>query len=255
MEVLKLLQFNPEIVQKDIETCLRLGDAMDENSKHRAAALIRNRTFKAYMTEDLSSAPLLINGNEDLSCAEGLSPLSLVAARLAHISGQSEASFVLKYFCGEHGPYTDNSLASSPVGMMTSLVGQLISQMLDKAIKVDLSFLTEVYWANLKKLKLATLCTIFKELTSQLPPGTVLLCILDEVRLYETGLLRSDTDAIFKRLTRLVKKQDKIVFKLLVTCRGRAIELGQYFAGHTLDLDETVEAEDSSTWQIANMVI
>lgn len=254
-ELLRLLRFNPDAVSKDTETCLRLGDAMDENSKARAAALIRHRTFKAYMTEDSSSAPLLINGNEDLSCAEGLSPLTLVAARLARASEQTESSFVLKYFCGEHRPYTSDPLAASPTGMMASLLGQLIGQMVDRSVKVDLSFLTTVHWANVKKLKLSVLCIIFQELTNQLPPNSVLLCILDEVALYETRALQSDADAFFRRLTRLVKRHDKTVFKLLVTCRGRALNIAQYFTGQIINLHETIEPEDSSSWHIANLAV
>lgn len=227
---------------------------MDETSKARVAALIRHQTFKNFMTED-ASAHLLVNGNEDLSCADGLSPLSLVATKLACISEEAKSSFVLKYFCGEHRPYTGEPLASSPTGMMASLIAQLIGQMVDRAVNIDLSFLTNADWANVKKLKLSVLCTIFKKLISQLPRESVLLCILDEGSLYDTGALRSDADDMFRRITRLVKKHDRGVFKLLLTCRGRALNIGQYFAGHVLDLNETVEVEDSVDWQIANMTI
>ncbi|KAJ9156115.1 hypothetical protein NKR23_g1372 [Pleurostoma richardsiae] len=253
-ELLQLLSFDPDVVRQDIETCSRLGDAMDGSSKAKAAALIGNRRFKAYLTENASSAPLLVNGNEDLSCAEGLSPLSLVAARLAQISEQTGAMYVLKYFCGQHPPYIGDPVASSPTGLMASLVGQLITQMMHHNVEVDLSFLTRADLAHVKRLKPAVLYLIFQELTSQLPPRSVLLCILDEVALYETGAQGNDMKSVLKKLTRLVRKSEDIVFKLLVTCRGRALNAG-IFAEHILDLDESVEAQDSSSWQIANMVI
>ncbi|KAF7549934.1 hypothetical protein G7Z17_g6068 [Cylindrodendrum hubeiense] len=254
-KLIKLIRFDPDQVAKDIETCLRLGDAFDENSKAKAAKLIQNLIFKAYMTTDSFSAPLLVNGNEDMSCAEGLSPYSLVAARLAQVSEQAESTFAITYFCSEHKPYGNDSPVPILVGMIASLVGQLITQMSDKGTPVDLSFLDESNWNSLKRLKLKALCTVFEELTNQIPRDSVLFCILDEVSLYETGFLRQDTDAVIRRLTRLTRKRDDIVFKLLVTCRGRASDIVQYFTGHVLDMDESVEADDSSTWQIANLGI
>lgn len=136
---------------------------------------------------------------------------------------------------------------------MASLTGQLVSHMLSRSVEVDLSFLERGKWAVLEKQNLTVLCTVFFELLKQLPSKTVLLCILDEVVLYETGVPKSDTDTVVRRLVRLAEGCDEIAFKLLVTCRGRALGIGHYFTGHTLDLDEEVEEDDSSTWQIASM--
>lgn len=254
-KLLELIQFGLDQVSNDIETCLRLGDAMNETSKAKAAKLIQNQVFKAFMTTDLFSTPLLVNGNEDMSCAEGLSPYSLVAARLTQVSEQAESTFGIAYFCSEHRPYGNDSTVPVLVGMMASLVGQLITQLLDNGATLDLSFLDEISWNNLKKLKLKALCAVFEELTRQIPGDNVLFCILDEISLYETGLLRQDTDAVLRRLTRLTRRRKEIIFKLLVTCRGRAVDIVQYFTGHVLDMDDSVEADDSSTWQIANLCL
>ncbi|KAH7000123.1 hypothetical protein EDB80DRAFT_723213 [Ilyonectria destructans] len=254
-KLLKLIQFDLNQVSKDIETCLRLGDAMDETSKAKAAKLIQNQVFKAFMTTDLFSTPLLVNGNEDMSCAEGLSPYSLVVARLTQVSEQAESTFGIAYFCSEHRPYGNDSTVPVLVGMMASLVGQLITQLLGNGAILDLSFLDELSWNNLEKMKLKSLCAVFEELTRQIPQGNVLFCILDEISLYETGLLRQDTDAVLRRLTRLTRRRKEIIFKLLVTCRGRAVDIVQYFTGHVLDMDDSVEEDDSSTWQIANLCL
>ncbi|KAH7144592.1 hypothetical protein B0J13DRAFT_47620 [Dactylonectria estremocensis] len=252
--MIEAIDFDPDLVERDIKLCLRLGDALDEDSKAKASKLIQNQTFKTYLTEDSLSAPLLINGNEDMSCAEGLSPYSLVAARFIQVSTQVESTFAVSYFCGEHRPYGGNSTVPVVVGMMASLVGQLVTQMSDWGA-VDLSFLDEHSWKSLGKMKLRVLCTIFEELARQIPRGNVLVCILDELSLYETGFLRQDTGAVVRRLTRLTRRRDAVVFKLLVTCRGRALDITQYFTGHVLQMDESVEADDSSAWQIANLTI
>jgi hypothetical protein len=108
--------------------------------------------------------------------------------------------------------------------VVASLVGELLIQMLAREVDVDVSFLAKTDLKNIDNLDLDILCNVFRELTLQLPPKTVLLYVLDEVVLYETADLRSDTDAIMRRLTRLVAKHTDVVFKLLVTCRGRSLD-------------------------------
>lgn len=253
--LLDVLRYNPDVVLKDTEMCLSLGAALTEADKARAAAFIDNPKFKAFMTSTLSNT-LLVNGNEDLSSAEGVSPLSLMAARLAEISEKNETpkSLTLRYFCAEHNPYGPEHQTLSPSeAMMASLTGQLVSHMLSRSVEVDLSFLSQEDWDLLGNFNLKVMCTVFLQLQQQLPSKTLLLCILDEVALYETGVAKQGTDAIIRRLVRRVEASDEIIFKLLVTCRGRALDIGKHFTGNTLDLDEEVEVEDSSTWRIASM--
>lgn len=251
-----MLRYDPDIVLTDTEMCLGLGAALADVEKARAAALVDNPTFKAFMTKATSCSALLVNGNADLSSAEGLSPLSLVAAKLAQISEKNEINqgLTLRYFCAQHSPYGTEHQTSSPAEiLMASLTGQLVNHMLSRSIEVDLSFLTPENWDVLANLNLKVMCTVFYELVDQLPPKTILLCILDEVALYETGAPKHGTDTVVRRLVRLAEASGEIVFKLLITCRGRALGIDQYFTGNTLDLDEEVEVEDSSTWRIASM--
>lgn len=255
-DLLEVLRYDPDIVLRDTMTCLRLGAALEEVGKARAAAVIRNPVFKAFVTETTPSSALLINGNEDPSIAEGVSPLSLVSARLTQISEQNETTqgLTLRYFFAEHSPYGRDNPNSSPAEvMMASLTGQLVSHMVSRSIAVGLSFLGQGDWDLLGKRNLKVVCTAFFKLVKQLPSGTVVLCILDEVALYETNASNRDADTAIRRLARLVEACEEVVFKLLVTCRGRALGIGQYFNRNTLNLDEEVEADDSSTWQIANI--
>jgi len=214
--------------------------------------MIRNKKFKTHAEVNCSTS-LLVNGRIDLAAAEGLSPLSLVVAKLARISEETGSVFVVKYFCGQHRPNIDLSDLSPAVRIMISLTGQLVAQMIERGIEVDLSFLTQVGWQQVAKRKLSILCIIFRELKNQIPANGVLLCLLDEVSQYETALYEKDTDVVLRKLTRLVSKHDKLLFKLLVTCQGRALGISKYFVGHTLDLDESIEVDDSSTWQISTI--
>lgn len=228
---------------------------MGNSSEARASALIQNPTFKAFMTENALSGGLLVNGNEDLPRAEGLSPMGLVAAKLARISEQTHSSraFVLGYFFAE--PRIPYGGTGTPAGnMMASLIGQLVIHMLARSVDVDLSCLSPAKWKRLQERDSKSLSVVFYELVRQLPAQSLLLCVLDEIALVETDLLHArDVDDAVRRLVRLVQGCDKIVFKLMVTCRGRAMGIGQYFAGSILEMDEDVEADDSAAWQIANM--
>ncbi|KAH9905189.1 hypothetical protein F4778DRAFT_802664 [Xylariomycetidae sp. FL2044] len=252
-DVLQALEYDPELFPEDLSTCLELGEALDDRPRAKAASAARNEKLKQFIAGDFHSSALLLNGRDDLASAEGPSPLTYVAAQLASVFQSSGSAFVLGYFCDQHRPFSDLSVASSSRGMIASLTGQLLSQMLERGLETNLSFLTKVHWQRLQNLHLSTLCILFRELTDQLAPGTVLVCVIDEISRYETAARRKDTDAVMRRLTRLVSKRDEIVFKLLVTCRGRALEVGQYFVGQTVDLEEEVEASDGSRWMISTM--
>lgn len=253
-DVLRALRYDPGAVEKDVGMTLQLGAALDDKAQAKAASLINNADFKAYMTEHDFSAPLLVNGNDDMSSAEGLSPLSLVSAKLARMSQETESAIALSYFCSEHPVYgSRSSSVPVPVEMMSSLVGQLMSQISQNAGEIDLSFLDNIQWRKVEDLNPKILFTIFVELMKQVPEGTLVFCIIDEPVLYETAPCRQITMDIFRRLTRLVRKSKNMVFKLLVTCRGRSMAIHEHFFGHIVDLEEFVEDEDSSAWTIAHM--
>ncbi|KAI0548227.1 hypothetical protein F4679DRAFT_551685 [Xylaria curta] len=256
-KLLRSLRYDPSITASDVDNCLKLGEAFDEGKKARAAAMITNSRFEEFMAEYLASSSLLINGREDISSTDGISSLSYVTAKLARISEKLESSlgspYVVKYFCNQHPPFSDDSGIPSPVTMMVSLVGQLLAQMIEKGRDVNLSMLTKRDWQKVEKSNLKLLCNIFRELLDQLPPRSVVLCIIDDLAQYEIEPFMDDTGTIIRRLTRLVAEYDQIVFKLLVTCQGRALEISKYFINQTVDLAAEVEPEDSDLWKISAM--
>jgi hypothetical protein len=254
-QLLRSLNYDPRTTSGDVETCLRLGERLDEDNKARAVAMIQNARFGEFMAEYLASSSLLVNGRADLSSTEGLSPLSFVAAKLVRISegidAPSGSPYVVEYFCNQHLPFSSSSPIPPPVEMMASLFSQLLAQMIEKGLDVDLSMLTMGDWQKIQKLNLKALCDIFRELTYQLPPNSVLLCVIDDLARYEITPFMRETDAIIRRLTRLVQKHEQIVFKLLVTCEGRALEISKYFTNQTVDLDEEIEHDDSASWKFS----
>lgn len=217
--------------------------------------MVQSDKLRIWLAESASSRALLVNGHSDLESAEGQSPLSLVDAELVTISERMESAFVVKYFCGLHTPGLNQSPTSSSVGMMASLVGQLLDQMLRREMEIDMSFLKKSDLKKVESYDLFALYMVFRELVKQLPPKTLMVCVLDEVNLYETRSLGEDTDTVMKRLTRLVDKSTDVVIKMLVTCRGRALDFQQYFEqDNILDLDDELETDELAMWNIRHIV-
>ncbi|KAF4992488.1 hypothetical protein FDECE_13704 [Fusarium decemcellulare] len=259
--LLECLQYDPEAPSRDISTFLRLGYQLSESGKARAAAMIRNDQFGLFIGETQRSTCLLVNGREDLSVSDGVSPLGLVVAELANKSKERGSTlgpvFVVNYFCAAHQPSPlPGSLANqnSAASMMTSLIGQLLNQFTDRGIDVDLSFLTKKKWHKIEESDPEVLCSIFKKLTRQIPPGSAILCMVDEISLYETQMLEYQTNLVMEKLVRLANHQQKDghqIFKLLVTCQDRALGVSRYFSGRVLDLPEEIEADDTAEWALS----
>lgn len=255
-QLLDLLHYDPGLAPNDVATCLRLGRGLDEQAKAKAASLVHSSRFRDFISAGDTPDSLLVNGRDDLGAVEGLSPLSLVAAELVHRCQQARTVFTTSFFCDRRRFKMETTPVGSPaVGLMSSLVGQILSQMLQRGIVVNLAFLTKVDWHNVEKLKLVILSIIFRELINQLPAGSVLVCVIDEVSLYETALHEKETDAVVRRLARLSVRNDGLIFKLLVACRGRPVGVGRYFLGKTIDLDEQVETNDSAISQVSKLSI
>lgn len=227
---------------------------MDDRGKAKASIMVQSDKLKIWLAKDSFSSPLLVNGHCDLEAAEGQSPLSFVDAQLTKVFEGNKQALVIKHFCSLHRENDIPSRAPPTARMMASLVGELLTQMLAKKIDMDVMYLTKADLRSIEELDLDILCNLFRELTLQLPPRTVLLCVLDEVVWYETAELASDIDAIMRRLTRLVAKHTEVVFKLLVTCRGRSLDFQKYFQDtDILDLSADVEMDDFAMWKVENI--
>jgi hypothetical protein len=253
-KLIKLLRYDPALTSRHLEVCQEIGETLDDRGRARASAMVESDKLKIWLAEDAFSSPLLLNGRCDLEAAEGLSPLSFVDAYLVKVFEQNEQAFVVKHFCSLHQENNTPSRGPPTAKMMSNLVGELLTQMLARAVDIDVSYLTKTDLQNVERLDLDILCNIFRELVLQLPSKTVLLCVLDELILYETEESRADIDAIMRRLTRLVAKETDVVFKLLVTCRGRSLDFQKYFRDRDiLDLPVDVELDDFAMWKVKNI--
>ncbi|KAK8030107.1 hypothetical protein PG993_011398 [Apiospora rasikravindrae] len=267
--LLDTVNYDPEAIANDIQTTIQRGLALDEQPKAVAASLVTHPRFDAYFGpaagadggDEPSSSALLVNGRMDVAGSDGVSPLGLVIAEVARASMGRRGAYVVSHFCERHRPGSFASSTSSstaaitPVSaMVASFIGQLLVQMEEQQVAPDFTFLKEEDWPRLRRGRLNTLCVVFVTLVAQLPPGGVLLCMIDGASQYETMALGADMEALMRRLVRLVDStQDHLVYKLLVTCRTRARGISQYFQDCTLNLDGEAEEADSSSRRIANL--
>jgi hypothetical protein len=64
-----------------------------------------------------------------------------------------------------------------------------------------------------------------------------------------------ENDAMYRRLTRNIAENYGTIFKLFITCRGRAFCISHYFNGQIIDLEEDIGLDDSSDWQLASLKV
>ena len=98
------------------------------------------------------------------------------------------------------------------------MLASLVCQLLEKYQDFDLSFLAADQKFDLQDHDLDTLCSLFKTLLRQLPPGQLAFCMVDGISYYE---YRDRRDAACKVLAMLaaLTKDEKLeaVLKLMIS--------------------------------------
>ncbi|CZT08040.1 uncharacterized protein RCO7_09598 [Rhynchosporium graminicola] len=252
-DLLELLRFDTLLISESLKRCLESGDKLDDQGKARALAMVNSDKMRVWIAEAKFSSSLIVNGHSDMGAIEGPSPLSFVDAQLVKVFESHEEALVISYFSRFHRNIEFTTPGTPTARLMVCLIGGLLTEMMARKLEVDVLFLKSEK-RKLQDLDLTTLCNAFRDLTMQLPAGAILVCILDEIVSYESFNPKSEIDAIMRRLTRLVTKHTDLVFKLLVTSRGRSMNLQQYFDDEDiLDLPKDSELNDSAMWKIRHM--
>lgn len=196
-----LVDFDKVIVENDLKKIRELGDFLDDSSQARAAFMVQSDNFRVWLAED-ESRSLLVNGCADLESTESASPLTLVVAKLAKALPASNSAYIIMYFCEYHTGSDDSSEK-----LLTSLLGQLLAQMMVKNLTFDLSFLEDGDICKIEEHDFRTLNKLFQNFVKQLPPKSLLIITLDEISLYERLPMRKYTQYLVRHLTKLVEKR------------------------------------------------
>ena len=125
--------------------------------------------------------------------------------------------------------YDGSSVPPNATGMMASLVGQLLSQLQSQVQRPKVRSLPLDDTDRIRDGDVKLLCDVFRELVLQLPKDQILVCILDEVCLYESEDVYGNIDMAIRELLQVIRSTQHAVFKLLVACYGHSLKVYRHF--------------------------
>lgn len=208
LQLLELLAVNHTKIAEDLTSMLRLSRNADLSYHNRGSLLSRSPKFQNWLT---STSPifLLVDGNGN-SAIERTSAMTIVSALLAEsLSGEGVAC--IHHFCGQHRTRDDD--LSGPSGLLRALLTQLFN-----LHTFRIGFTNNTEYHELQQFDTIRLCALFSELIMDLPPGFVLVCIIDGVSLYETLDWAEDLRTLLETFNSLTRDPKVYaVFKVLVT--------------------------------------
>ena len=214
--LLSALEYEHSVLKKDVEAKLRAIWTLPRPEQDRIVAIMRSPKLHRWITATASSA-LLVNGNYQGS--KWKQPTSFICAKLIDsiqpISEDSQTSssstFHLAFFCGEHLEPRDPDFGLD--GMMRSLLSQLLLSYPDFDLEV-VRRMRNVHYDDVNDL-----CDIFFTLVDQLPPQTVIFCILDGITFYEDDATAcEDAVLVLQTLVDITERtrENGCAFKLLL---------------------------------------
>lgn len=224
MKMLKLLRFDHDIPISDTTACANEYYTMDQNAKGRASWVVHSEMVRQWLGS-AGSGCLLVQGNSDSSSAK--SSLSLLCAKAVGIFSARQRVLVLRYFCGLH---TRTSYPrDNAIGMMNSLLGQLVLQSERSGLDLDLTDFVPEDLRGAKEDSLPSLLAMFRKCILRIPYEYTVYCIIDGISFYETSQRRDSTIKVLYKLRRIIQKVKDVVFKLLVTAPGRTQSVHRLF--------------------------
>lgn len=168
-------------VIEDVNRIRQQGTNVAAEGRELARKIMVMAQFTEWMQKD-ESRMLLVDGHcKNLGNAK-TSPLSVLCASLASNLAQSDSLVILQYYCGHYGLDT-NDLPAGPLGLIKSLVAQLLRKS-DDVLPNNLQLDRELY-ERVKSDDVDSLCEIFAVLFSQIDRDKITLCIIDEIAEFE----------------------------------------------------------------------
>ncbi|KAJ4423131.1 hypothetical protein N0V82_002260 [Gnomoniopsis sp. IMI 355080] len=172
---------NTGSVEGDVENIRRQGVNVSTGGFEHARKLMAITQFNEWLGSD-NSKFLLVDGHcQDFGYGK-TSPLSVFCASLGSTLAQSESLVILQYFCGHH-TLDSGGISGGPVGLIKSLLGQLLHQP-DDVLPQNVNIYKRLYDKE-DHDDVDSLCEIFGLLFSQINPSKITICMLDEISEFE----------------------------------------------------------------------
>lgn len=224
-----LLQLNLRDVGSiagDVDRIRQQGTNVASEGRELARKIMATTQFTEWMQKD-ESRLIQVDGHcKDLGNGK-TSPLSVLCASLASNFADSDSLVVLQYYCGHHG-LDSNGLPAGPLGLIKSLLSQLLRQS-DDVLPLSLQVDRELY-DRVKPDDVDNLCELFAILFSQINPNKITLCIIDEVAEFEgaRGGWSDDMTLVAFQLRWMVhNRQGPQKLKVLMTSSNKSAVVSQ----------------------------
>lgn len=213
---------------------LRRANSMQERGLSQARSLMTKDAFKSILAKD-ESGLLMVNGHCKEDGAGKTSPLSVWSASFAASLMQSDSVVVLHYFCGLHSRSIVGGPPAGPLGLVKSLIEQLVRQAGDNVARMgplDRTLAQQVEEGNYDAM-----LSLLKPLLMSLDTEKTVFIIIDNASEFESVTWNEWSEQmvrIFKALYDIVRNQTsgagprmRLKVKLLMTNANKSTTLGR----------------------------
>lgn len=219
-DLLELLGISAEIPLEDFrrahQQCQRIKSEPEYNMVY---GVYRGARFSAWL-DTFDSAALFIEGASGLAMQSRFASLSIVSCSLIeYLQEPALSALTIQHFCRRHTSSRD--AAHGPAGVMKNLICQVLRLFHNQ---INLGFTaTRRYRDQLDAGNVHILCDCFVNIIKQVPPETVLFCIIDGIDCLEKHEWAEDCQHMMRELQDIVFGDASFpIFKLLVTSPGRS---------------------------------
>lgn len=239
-----------EETECNVEKILQQGNEMSENAKARGNALMDHSKFKDWM-EPHENVVLLVDGKDTSESDSWL--LTYLCAYAYRNEKPIGDPIVLGHFCSTDRSSTNSGSGPwTPKGIMLTLLGQLLDQMVAKDIPISDLFTRLAYAEHVNQQTVLNFAEHFYEFLRALPVDTHLYCFIDGF-----PWKGPEAHSLLTALTEVRKWCGAVHFKLLLTTREpinrekwrkqhEGLLWEKYFLSRTLNFLEAVGATDPS---------
>lgn len=161
----------------DLKYVLRRSHAIGQRGLDQARSLMSKDAFRSLLAKDKSTL-LMVDGHSKNEGAGKISPLSVWSASFAASLSQSDSVVALHFFCGLHSCSDSEDENDGPLGLMRSVMAQLIRQADDLSRVKRPQILSQ-------DNRVESISQLFKSLLTDIDPGKTIFLIIDNISEFE----------------------------------------------------------------------
>lgn len=223
-------------------------------TQRRAACIIQDFKFQEWFRAE-GSRMLVVNGQEDESCAAVIPATTYFTAILARSLAESKIATPLVFLCEQYAMPGDTLEGAS--GMLRSLIYQLLARF---GNALDLSFIDYALIEGIKAFEIGSLCQLLNGVIGSaltLTVRTTIICLIDNVSLLETPARKDDLKVAIAAFQHLVMNIEafggRASLKILLTYPAISEYAWEWFPEDAvLTLEEDMD-DDSLAYSLMNM--